>query len=203
MSCKQAISYMNDYLDDTIEGSRTVWLKRHLEECPECMERFKQMQLTEAWVRTLPKPKVSDELTERIMGSLPRRAPRRRLSWMEWVKRRPGVTAAAIFGILMVFSILAVQGQENDLVVRGSDLDGLVIEGRTVIVPEGSRITGNITVENGKMEVFGEVDGDLTVIDGTLYQASTANISGQVTNINQAVDWLWYKIESVYAWIVK
>lgn len=200
MSCKQAASYMHDYLDNTIEGSDAVWLKQHLERCPECMERFKQMQLTDAWVRTLPTPPTSDDLAARIMNSLPRR---RRHVWLEWVRRRPALTAAAIFGILMICSLLAVQGQEKDLVVRGSDLDGLVIEGRTVIVPEGSKITGNITVENGEMEVFGEVDGDLTVIDGTIYQASTANISGQVTKINQAVDWLWYKLESVYSRIIK
>ncbi|MNF18525.1 Anti-sigma-W factor RsiW [compost metagenome] len=53
-------------------------------------------------------------------------------------------------------------------------------------------------MENGKAQIYGEVDGNLTVIDGSLYQASTAKISGDVKSIDQALDWIWYKITNTF-----
>jgi hypothetical protein len=56
-----------------------------------------------------------------------------------------------------------------------------------------------LTVENGKTQIYGDVQGNLTVIDGSLYQASTAHISGQVKSIDQAMDWIWYKITNMFS----
>ncbi|GJM74590.1 hypothetical protein HMSSN036_68060 [Paenibacillus macerans] len=55
-----------------------------------------------------------------------------------------------------------------------------------------------MTIENGKAEIYGEVEGNLTVIDGTFYQASTAHISGQVKEIDRALDWIWYRITNTF-----
>jgi hypothetical protein len=51
-----------------------------------------------------------------------------------------------------------------------------------------------LTVSNGKANVLGDVEGNVTVIEGSFYQASTAHISGQVKTIDQALDWFWYKV---------
>ena len=88
--------------------------------------------------------------------------------------------------------------QDNRLAVHGNDLDQIIIEGDTVIVPEGSVIAGDLTIENGKAQIFGEVQGNLTVIDGSWYQASTAHISGQVKSVDRALDWIWYKITNLF-----
>ncbi|MCY1462058.1 hypothetical protein D9M71_797900 [compost metagenome] len=80
------------------------------------------------------------------------------------------------------------------MVVSGEDLQQLIIEGNTVIVPAGVHYTGDLTVENGKIEVQGEVDGNVTVVDGSMVLASTGHIAGQSRTIDQALDWIWYKV---------
>jgi hypothetical protein len=50
-------------------------------------------------------------------------------------------------------------------------------------------------VKNGDILVEGSVDGNITVINGQ-YMASTANVTGQIDEINQAFEWLWYKIKN-------
>lgn len=53
---------------------------------------------------------------------------------------------------------------------------------------------GDLVVQRGTLKVEGDVTGNLTVIDGTLNLASTAHISGQVTQVNEAIGWVWYKL---------
>ena len=45
------------------------------------------------------------------------------------------------------------------------------MEGQTVIVPNGEVVKGDIVVKNGDIVVEGEVDGNVTVINGQ-YMAS-------------------------------
>ena len=71
----------------------------------------------------------------------------------------------------------------------------LQVEGQTVIVPKGETVKGDIVVKNGDIVVKGEVDGDITVINGK-YMASTANVTGQIEEVDEAFEWLWYKIKS-------
>ena len=71
----------------------------------------------------------------------------------------------------------------------------LVVEGEKVLVPEGEMVKGDIVVKNGKLRVDGEVDGNITVISGSKYMASTAVVTGTVEEIDKAFDWLWYKIK--------
>lgn len=83
-----------------------------------------------------------------------------------------------------------------ELVVQGTDLDAVIIEGNKVTVPEGAVVKGDLTVKNGVTEVYGEIKGNLTVIDGSMNLASTAKIIGQERTINQVLEWLWYKVSS-------
>ncbi|MNI01948.1 Anti-sigma-W factor RsiW [compost metagenome] len=53
---------------------------------------------------------------------------------------------------------------------------------------------GNLIVQSGKLKVEGDVKGNLVVIDGSLYMASTAHISGNVTQVDEALSWFWYKV---------
>lgn len=195
MECTKAISLMHEYLDDELQSADMILLKEHMLGCSSCRNHFKWLERTEATIGAMAVPAVPDGLTERIMQSLPRK--RKQSTWVNWVKRHPAATAAALFFVVMMGSFMTMWNQSSELVVKGSDLDQLVIQGNTVIVPAGTKI-GNLTVENGKTQVYGEVVGDLTVIDGTLFQASTAHISGHVNKINQAVDWLWYKIGELF-----
>jgi cytoskeletal protein CcmA (bactofilin family) len=82
---------------------------------------------------------------------------------------------------------------DSELTVKGSDLSQVVIEGHTVYVPEGHTVNGDLMVKSGEVEVDGDVRGNLTIIDGSVNMASTAHISGEITRINQALGWLWFK----------
>ena len=71
----------------------------------------------------------------------------------------------------------------------------LVVEGQTVIVPEGEVVKGDIVVKNGDLLVEGEVDGNVTIINGQ-YMASSAVVSGNIEEIDEAFEWLWYTIKN-------
>lgn len=199
MECKLAGTLMHDYLDDDLSKEQQLELKTHLLSCVDCRMQFKELERTDMLMFSLTHHATSApfELTQRIMSAIPQQ--KRQQLWVKWVKRHPAITAAAIFLLVMLFSTVSFWDQDGQLIVKGNDLDQVVIEGDTVTVPAGRSIAGNLTVENGKMQIFGDVKGNLTVIDGSLYQASTAHISGQVKRIDQAVDWIWYKISNIFS----
>ncbi|MBO2946238.1 zf-HC2 domain-containing protein [Paenibacillus sp. F411] len=198
MNCKVAVSLMHDYLDNDLSKPQQLELKAHMVECTDCRNRLEELEKTDMLLFSLTHHATgpSEDLTERIMGMLPKE--KKQKAWVTWVKRHPAITAAALFLVVMLFSTVSFWDQNNQLVVRGTELDKLVIKGQTVIIPPDQTITGDITVENGKTEVFGQVEGNLTVIDGELFQASTAYISGQVKDIDKAMDWIWYKITNLF-----
>ncbi|MDQ0195818.1 zf-HC2 domain-containing protein [Paenibacillus wynnii] len=199
MECKLAVSMMHDYLDDDLPDQQKRELKEHLISCPDCRVKFKELEQTDMLMFSLMhnSPVASDELAHRIMNSLPIAKKDRR--FISWIRSHPALTAASLFLVVMLLSSVTFWNQDGQLVVKGSDLDQVVIKGDTVIVPSGKTITGNLTVENGKAQVYGDVNGNVTVIDGSLYQASTAHISGQVKSIDQAVSWLWYKVTNMFS----
>ncbi|WP_219834298.1 anti-sigma factor [Paenibacillus sp. R14(2021)] len=198
MNCNVAIMLMHDYLDDELPPGDLSELKTHLEICPSCRSRLEQLERTEALTHKMMDSRIvitadqSSQLTDRIMRALP--VKRRRAGFARWVRNHPAVSVAAVFVLVMFSSFLAMWQQDNDLTVRGADLAEVVIEGDTVTVPPGAHVKGDLTIENGKANVLGDVDGDVTVISGSLYEASTAHVSGEVKQIDQALDWFWYKV---------
>ena len=199
MDCKMAVSLMHDYLDDDLSKPQELELKTHLLQCAECNQRFEELEKTDMLLYSLKHRDAdsSDELTNRIMSMLPK--PKKQKRWVSLVKNHPGLTAAAFFLVVMLFSTVSLWNQDSQLVVKGSEIEKLVFEGNTVIIPPDQTTTGDLTVENGRAQVYGQVDGNLTVIDGELFQASTAHISGKVKDIDRALDWVWYKITSLFS----
>lgn len=199
MECKLAVSMMHDYLDDDLPDQQQRELKEHLLSCPDCRVKFKELEQTDMLMFSLmhQNPVASDDLVSRILESLPKTKKERR--FITWIKRHPALTAASLFLVVMLMSTVTFWSPDRQLVVRGVDLDQVIIKGDTVIVPSGKIVTGDLTVENGKAQVYGDVKGNVTVIDGSLYQASTAHISGQVKSIDQAVSWLWYKVSNIFS----
>ena len=72
---------------------------------------------------------------------------------------------------------MSMWNDDTNLMVKGSNLQD-VIQGDTVIVPQGHTVQGDLVVQRGTLKVEGDVTGNLIVIDGTLNLASTAHISG-------------------------
>ncbi|EFU38499.1 putative transmembrane anti-sigma factor [Paenibacillus vortex V453] len=198
MDCKLAVSLMHDYLDNDLSNPQQLELQKHLLDCADCRNYFEKLEHTDMLLFSLTHhaTKPSDDLTDRIMGMLPQ--PKTQKVWVKWVRNHPALTAAAMFLVVMLFSTISFWSQDNQLVVKSDEFEKLVIEGDTVIIPPDQIITGDITVENGKAKVYGQVNGNLTVIDGELFQASTAHIAGQVKDIDRAMDWIWYKISTLF-----
>lgn len=192
---------MHEYLDGDLEAPEAAVLKKHLIACPSCNRMFKQMEQAEAMVRMLPKSPVPDGLTARIMSRIPETKKRSR--WFTWVKNHPAVSVASVFLLVMISSFLSLWNEDQDMVVKGANLDQVVIRGDTVIIPEGHTVQGDLMVKRGKIQVDGNVAGDLTVIDGSYNLASTAYISGQVTKVDETIEWIWYKVNEVFSYFTK
>lgn len=197
MNCKEARTLIHEYLDGDLQGSTAVRLNDHLHACSDCRLLMKQLEQTDAFIRSMPSGKLPEGLKERVMDAVPISVQKR--SWLQWIKRHPAVSVATLFILVMLGSYVTLWNQDTDMVVKGKDLEDIVIQGHTVIVPAGYTVKGDLFVENGKIEVDGQVDGNLTVVDGNLSLASTAYISGEVTSINRALDWIWYRMSQLFS----
>lgn len=197
MDCKQSRRAMHEYLDGTLDTDQIRLLKRHLTDCEACRLHLDRLEQTEALLHAVPAPEVPDDMAARVMAALPR--PDRRTVVFQWLKRHPAASVAVLFIFMMMGSMMTLWDRDSALVVKGTDLEDVVIEGDLVIVPEGRVVDGDLTVENGRLQVEGEIRGNLVVIDGSVNMASTANIAGQVKHINQAIDYFWFRIQSFFA----
>ncbi|NGZ77803.1 zf-HC2 domain-containing protein [Saccharibacillus alkalitolerans] len=201
MNCKQAVSFMHEYLDGDLPSEQARELQSHLDACPDCRAAFRRLEETEMMLfaanRKTESVSVSDDMTDRIMSFLPQ--PKKHNPAWNWIRRHPALTAAAAFLLIMLGTSISFWNADTQLVVKGSDLGSVQVAGNTVIVPEGTTVSGDLTVERGKLEIYGEVKGDVTVIDGSSYQASTAHVAGQLKDINQAFDWVWYKLGNIFS----
>lgn len=197
MDCRDARRAMHDYLDGTLEAGRLQALKHHLSGCPACESHLDRLEMTEAMLFAVPAPDAPEDMTDRVMAALPK--PSRKTVFVQWLKRHPAAAVAVIFLLMMTGSITTLWERDATLSVKGNDLDDVVIEGDLIIVPAGRIVDGDLTVENGRLQVEGEIRGNVTVIDGSVNLASTAQIAGQVTSINQAIDHFWFKIKSFFA----
>ncbi|MFD7523793.1 zf-HC2 domain-containing protein [Paenibacillus chitinolyticus] len=197
MNCKQALPLMHEYLDGDLQGAQALELKQHLLSCSECNSLFRQMETTDALVRSIPAPTVSSDLTNRIMGSLP--PVKKRKPWTQWIRRHPAVSVAAVFLLTMAGSFMTLWNNNTELMVRGADLERVIIQGDKVIVPRGETVKGNLVVENGQLVVEDDanVEGNLVVIDGNMNLASTAHISGDKIRIDEALSWIWFKLNDL------
>jgi anti-sigma factor RsiW len=192
MDCREINPIMHKYFDGDIGASEIIEMRFHLGDCEACRQRFRQLERAEAMIRTMPRVSPSFELSDRIMAALP--PERKRRLWVQWVKRHPAVSVAAVFAAVMLGSFTATWNGDSQLTVKGTDLSQVVIQGNTVYVPAGHTVNGDLTVKSGSVEVDGDVQGNLTVIDGSVNMASTAQISGEVIRINEGLSWLWFEV---------
>ena len=56
----------------------------------------------------------------------------------------------------------------------------LIILAGDVEIPGGSRVTGSVYMLGGDLILFGQVDGNLTIVDGSLTLGSNAKVAGDL-----------------------
>ncbi|WP_405098522.1 anti-sigma-W factor RsiW [Oceanobacillus sp. FSL H7-0719] len=203
MKCNpEAVQLMHKYLDGDLIKEEETQLQRHLEDCEECQQHFHELKRTITLIQSTERFEAPVDFTANVMKNLP--TERKRVKYLRWFKMHPMLTAAAIFFILMFTGVFTTWNQDNQLVV--SKQDNLIIEGDTVIVPEGEVVEGDLLVKNGNLIIYGTVDGDVTLVNGKLLEdspldsgglmASVGEVNGEFENVDRMFEWVWYKLKS-------
>jgi anti-sigma factor RsiW len=182
---------MHDYLDEEIDPKNEMVLREHLKSCKDCEALFNEYKKTIALVKGTSRVTAPVNFTESVMARLPKE--KKKVGIERWLRNHPLLSAASLFIILMMGSIFSTWNQERELSV--SKQENLVIQNDTVIVPEGEVVKGDVIVRNGTLKIEGEVQGDVTVINGEQYLASAGHVTGQIEEVNEVFDWIWYHIK--------
>lgn len=184
---------MHEYLDEEISAEHEKELRKHLASCPECKIHFHQLKKTIALVQSTSHIKAPNNFTENIMAKLPKE--QKKVSVKRWLMHHPLLTAAALFLILMTGSLSASWNEDQQFSV--SKQPNLIVQNDTVIVPEGEVVKGDVTVRNGKLKIEGTVEGNVTLINGERYMASAGKVTGDIEEINEVFEWIWYHIKEI------
>ncbi|MGY0693971.1 anti-sigma-W factor RsiW [Virgibacillus sp. FSP13] len=203
MECNhKAIELMHKYLDGDLTKSEEESLRGHLENCESCQQHFHELKRTITWIQSAEQVEAPPNFTKNVMEKLPKE--KKRVSYSRWFKAHPVITAAAIFFIFMFSGVFSAWNQDNQLVV--SKQENLVIEGDTVIVPEGVTVSGDLVVKNGDLKIDGTVDGNVTLINGKLLDstingeglmASVGEVNGEFQQVDQVFEWIWYHLKNI------
>ena len=193
----EIILYMHEYLDEEISAEHERELREHLQACKVCQNHFHELRKTMALVRsTSSHIQTPANFTANVMAKLPKE--KRKVGFQRWVKQHPFFTAASLFIMLMAGSLFSSWDQNHEFSV--SKQPNLLVQNDTVIVPKGEVVKGDVVVKNGKLKIEGQVEGNVTVIngeviDGKKYLASAGQVTGEIKEVNAIFDWMWYHIK--------
>ncbi|KAB7668960.1 anti-sigma factor family protein [Bacillus sp. B1-b2] len=193
MTCSSKIvTYMHEYLDEEIEEDHKRELQEHLQTCESCATHFHELKKTIALVQSTSHIQAPLNFTENVLAKLPKEQKQARVK--RWVRHHPMLAAASLFLVLMVSSLLSSWNQDHQFSV--SKQPNIIVENNTAIVPKGETVKGNIIVRNGDIKIEGQVDGDVTVINGKQYMASASQVTGEIKEIDAVFEWVWYKMKN-------
>ncbi|MCM3638476.1 zf-HC2 domain-containing protein [Sporosarcina luteola] len=192
-TCQEPVIHlMHAYLDGDISHEEEQVLHKHLVECDLCREMMDELKMSALFLKDTAPIQAPEGFVSGVMERLPKE--KSQAGFQRLLRRHPLVAAAALFLLLMSATLFS--SYSNNQQFSFTKQPNLIVEGETVIVPAGEVVKGDIVVKNGNLRIEGEVDGNVTVIHGSKYMASTAVVTGKSEEIDQAFDWLWYKIKS-------
>ncbi|PLR95500.1 anti-sigma factor family protein [Bacillus sp. T33-2] len=192
MNCPDKfLEYMHEYLDEEISTDHERELREHLQSCSDCQILFRELTRAIALVQSTSHVHAPSNFTANIMAKLPKE--KKKAEFQRWFRNHPLLTAASLFLVLMMGSIVSTWNTEQQFSV--SKHPNLIVENNTVIVPEGEVVKGDLVVRNGEIKIEGQVQGNVTVINGEKYLASAGNVTGEITEVNEVFDWMWYHIK--------
>ncbi|MEH7437963.1 anti-sigma factor [Neobacillus drentensis] len=191
MCPEHIIELMHEYLDEEIEPEKEQVLREHLRSCSECDAIFNELKRTIAFVQSISHMQAPDDFTANVLARLPKE--KKKIGMQRWLKNHPILAAASVFVVLMLGSLFSTWNQDKEFAVTKQK--NLVVKNNTVIVPEGEVVKGDVVVRNGKLKIEGEVQGNVTVIHGEKYLASAGHVTGQIEEVNEVFDWIWYHMK--------
>lgn len=193
MCLNNYVEYMHEYLDGDISREHEQDLKKHLQSCAICQQHMHELSDTIAFIKSATHITAPPSFEENVMNRLPKR--KNTAGIQKWLRKHPIFIAAAVFFLFMSATLLGSYPNDNQFSVTKQP--NLIVNGQTVTVPAGEVIEGDIVVKNGTIVIEGEVDGNVTVINGE-YMASTAVVTGQIEEVDQAFEWLWYEMKQMF-----
>ncbi|WP_313894181.1 anti-sigma factor [Psychrobacillus sp.] len=188
---ERIVHFMHDYLDGGISREHELELKSHLQSCTDCQKHMHELSEVVAFVKGAAHIEAPSNFTKAVMARLPKEKSHAGVS--RWLRRHPIVTAAALFFLLMSGALFSNFNEQQQF--SFTKQANVVVEGETVIIPAGQVVEGNLVVKNGDVRIEGELKGNLTIINGSKYMASTAVVAGKTEEINEVFDWLWFTIK--------
>jgi anti-sigma factor RsiW len=192
MKCPHNIvNLMHDYLDGDIGPHDEKILREHLQQCSACADHFNGLKKTVAFIQHASHLTPPSDFTVRVMAQLPKE--RKMIRVRRWMQTHPLITAASLFMMLTIGSLFTTWNAQEQFSV--STHENVIIRGHTVIVPKGEVVQGDIVVRNGSIKIEGKVEGNVTVIHGEKYLASAGQVTGEIEEINQVFEWIWYNIK--------
>ncbi|MBX0359808.1 anti-sigma factor [Halobacillus sp. Nhm2S1] len=209
MNCKrEAVELMHKYLDGELNKEEERRLRDHLQSCPSCQNHFHELKRTTTLITNATPVSAPPRFTATVMANLPKE--KKRKNYLRKLQRHPMLTAAAVFFILMFSGIFTAWNQDQQVTV--SKQENLEIRDHTVIVPEGVTVEGDLVVRNGDLRIDGKVDGDITLINGDILNESSDQVetddgldrnnlraySGELTEVNQVYEWVWYHTKKTF-----
>ncbi|MDE5416118.1 anti-sigma factor family protein [Alkalihalobacterium chitinilyticum] len=197
MACeRQYVLLMHKYFDGEASEKERAELYKHINHCEVCSEHYNELKRTIAFVQSSSHISAPSDFTANVLKQLPESKKATSRAWKRWVRRHPFLVAAALFIVFMSSSIVSIWNhQEGQLMVSGAGNFQIDKETGTVVVPEGEVVEGDLTIRNGKLEVAGEVNGSILLINSEQYLASAGSVSGEIKEINQVLEWTWYHIK--------
>jgi anti-sigma factor RsiW len=188
---EKIILYMHEFLDDELTAKEEQVLKEHLQHCPDCQEHFRELKKTIAYVNGTSQITAPNDFTRHVMERLPNE--KLNVGVKRWLRGHPFFVAALLFIIFMGSATFSIWNDDQEF--SFTKKPHLVVKDHTVIVPKGEVVKGDLTVKNGNLRIDGKVEGDVTVINGDKYMASAGNVTGNVKEINEMYDWLWFEMK--------
>ncbi|MEK3955272.1 Transmembrane transcriptional regulator (anti-sigma factor RsiW) [Psychrobacillus psychrotolerans] len=188
---ERIVHFMHEYLDGEISREHELELKSHLQSCEACQAHMHELSDVVAFVKGAAHIEAPNDFNHSVIARLPKEKSSAGVS--KWLRRHPVLAAAAMFLLLMSSALFTNFNDEQQF--SFTKQENVLVEGETVIIPEGQVVKGDLVVRNGDVQIDGELDGNLTIINGTAYMASTANVTGTSEEINEVFDWLWFHIK--------
>lgn len=192
MCAERYVEYMHDYLDGDISRDHELELKKHLQACEACRQHLHELNDTVAFIKSANDVVVPAGIEQAVMNRLPKKGSTAGIQ--KWFRRHPVLVAAAVFMLFMSATLVGSFSNDNEFSVTKQP--NVIVEGQTVIVPAGEVVEGDLVVKNGDLIIEGEVDGNVTVINGN-YMASSAVVTGKIAEIDQTFERLWYEMKRI------
>jgi anti-sigma factor RsiW len=187
VSCEEMNERIHRYLDEELTGNERIEFEAHINECSRCLLQMQGLGFAVQKLTQTEWHKAPIHFTESLLARLDEQFPPKR-NWRVSVMKWSGIAAS----VLLVFGLGAMWATPDHFALQAENNAGLVVTDGKVIVPEGQEYNGDLVIQNGDVEVRGKVNGNVTALNGKVYRAAGADISGEIAEVDEVMEKVFY-----------